>query len=149
MSKIELKGTLDHYGYGYSANVDGKTLEIWYAAPREGGVVYRGLFKGLETPYIKDIKKSNPMLYNSIWDYFKNYEEEDNPPRYSKMIMFRMRTILEVDENDTSKDGIINEMEPRDVFDMILKSHHPDTRRYVLIKTLIREIFGVDLEARL
>ena len=59
--------------YGYSAHIDDVgNLVISYHAPREGGVLWHGLYKGEKgTPYMDEIKKDNPKLYKRIVEYFE------------------------------------------------------------------------------
>lgn len=60
------------YDYGFYAWPENRdTLVIGEERGREGGELYRGKFKGDNTPYMKDIKDENPELYVSIVGYFK------------------------------------------------------------------------------
>ena len=60
----------DDYGY-YSWCENGEIL-IGYHAPREGGTLYQGEWRGEETPYLNDIKRENPKMYNSIIKFFED-----------------------------------------------------------------------------
>lgn len=59
------------YGCGYYAYVDdnGK-LVIGEERGREGGQLYCGEYKGINTPYMNKIKKESIELYNSIASFF-------------------------------------------------------------------------------
>jgi hypothetical protein len=56
--------------YGYDAYFEDNKLVIEYWAPREGGVLYQGEWRGEDTPYLNDIKQENPRMYNSIMKFF-------------------------------------------------------------------------------
>lgn len=61
-----------NFDFGYYAWIENKdTLVYGEERGREGGILYRGKFKGDTTPYMKDLKRENPKLYNSIVNYFK------------------------------------------------------------------------------
>jgi hypothetical protein len=45
-------------------------LTIGEERGREGGILYRGEYKGENTPYMNNIKEESPALYNSIVQYF-------------------------------------------------------------------------------
>lgn len=59
------------YGYGYYAYADNDgNLVIGEERGREGGELYRGEYKGINTPYMNNIKKESIKLYNSIASFF-------------------------------------------------------------------------------
>ena len=59
-----------HFDYGYYAFVDRNgDFVIGEERGREGGELYRGVYKGENTPWMNDIKKENIKLYNSIVSY--------------------------------------------------------------------------------
>ena len=66
---------------------------------------------------------------------------------YSDNIMEALRQRLGLEENDTSKDDLIMEMEPEDVLDMYLcwEGIIGWTGRIIEI---VEEVYRVDLEAR-
>ena len=67
----EFKGSWSGiYGYGYYAYIKDGLLTIGEERGREGGNLYTGEYNGEDTPYLKDIKKENIELYNSITEYF-------------------------------------------------------------------------------
>ncbi len=67
------------YGYGYYAYVDDNSkLVIGEERGREGGELYRGEYKGENTPWLNEVKKENVRLYNSIVKYFKEHKQNVN-----------------------------------------------------------------------
>jgi hypothetical protein len=62
------------YGCGYYAFVDSNgQFVIGEERGREGGELYRGEYKGENTPWLNDIKKENVRLYNDITKHFKEH----------------------------------------------------------------------------
>ena len=55
---------------GFYALLENGDLVIGEERGREGGVLYRGEYKGGDTPWIHEIKRENIKLYNSIIKYF-------------------------------------------------------------------------------
>jgi hypothetical protein len=65
-----------NFDFGYYAWIENKdTLVYGEERGREGGILYRGEFKGDSTPYMVNLKLENPELYNSIVSYFKERTE--------------------------------------------------------------------------
>lgn len=58
------------HGFGYWACVKNDVFVIGYEGGREGGTLYSGEYKGVDTPYMTDIKSENPKMYNSIVKYY-------------------------------------------------------------------------------
>lgn len=57
--------------YGMYAYIDNKdNLVIGENEPREGGNLYVGKYKGIHTPYIREVMKDAPNIFNEIWDYY-------------------------------------------------------------------------------
>lgn len=81
MADKYFKGSFSQlYGYGYYAFVDNNgRLVIGEERGREGGELYRGEYKGENTPWLSDIKKENVRLYNSIVKYFNEHTNEHKP----------------------------------------------------------------------
>lgn len=75
--RIAFDRTYSPYGYGWYAYFDfeNNILSIDYEAPREGGTLYKGEYKGAETPYLNEIKKEDPILYNEIIEHFDHIKE--------------------------------------------------------------------------
>ena len=61
------------YETGYYAYFKDGLLTIGYDSGREGGILYRGEYKGENTPFFGNLKAKNRILYNSIveWDGWK------------------------------------------------------------------------------
>lgn len=61
------------YETGYYAYFKDGLLTIGYESGREGGILYRGEYKGENTPFFGNLKAKNRILYNSIveWDGWK------------------------------------------------------------------------------
>jgi hypothetical protein len=57
---------------GFYALIEDGQFVIGEERGREGGVLYRGEYKGDDTPYMYNIKRENIKLYNSIVKYFSN-----------------------------------------------------------------------------
>lgn len=65
--KVKKIFTGSHFDYGYYAFVDRNgDFVVGEERGREGGELYRGVYKGKNTPWLNDIKKENTKLYNSI-----------------------------------------------------------------------------------
>lgn len=67
-----------HFDFGYYAFVDRNgQFVIGEERGREGGELYRGEYKGENTPYLYRVKNENVKLYNSIVKYFKeNFKKQ-------------------------------------------------------------------------
>lgn len=57
---------------GYDAYFEDGKITIEYWAPREGGILYQGEWRGEATPYLNEIKQDNPRLHHSIMEFFAN-----------------------------------------------------------------------------
>lgn len=61
-----------HFDFGYYAFIDTNgQFVIGDERGREGGELYRGNYKGENTPWLNSIKEENIKLYNNIVKYFK------------------------------------------------------------------------------
>lgn len=45
---------------------------------REGGILYRGKYKGEKTPWLNNVREENIWLYNNIVKYFKEHKQNVN-----------------------------------------------------------------------
>ena len=62
------------YGYGYYAYIDSNNdFVIGEERGREGGELYRGEYKGENTPWLKEIRKEDVRFYNGIVRYFNEH----------------------------------------------------------------------------
>lgn len=58
--------------FGFYAYInDDKKLVIGEERGREGGDLYIGEWKGMNTPYLQDIMKEDPILFNEILEFFR------------------------------------------------------------------------------
>lgn len=55
---------------GYYAMIENGEFVIGEERVREGGVLYRGEYNGDDTPWMREIKRENIKLYNSIVKYY-------------------------------------------------------------------------------
>lgn len=65
------------HGYGWYAYHENGKLVIGDNYPHEGGELYRGLYKGENTPYLNEIKKEEPHLYNTIVKFYTTFSNTD------------------------------------------------------------------------
>lgn len=57
--------------YGMYAYVDNNNnIVIGENNPREGGNLYVGKYNGIHTPYIREVIKNAPNIFNKIWGYY-------------------------------------------------------------------------------
>ena len=68
---------ISSYGY-YAVIYEDGTLAIGVDWPREGGILWSGLYNGENTPYLQEVKKEERHVYNQIIKYF---EEHPDAPR--------------------------------------------------------------------
>jgi hypothetical protein len=57
---------------GYYSYFENGKVVIEYHTVREGRILYRGEYKGEQTPYLSEIKKENVRMYNSIMKFFES-----------------------------------------------------------------------------
>lgn len=70
--------------YGMYAYIDNKdNIIIGESNPREGGNLFVGRYNGIRTPYIREILKNAPNIFNKIWNYY-HYERNINIADYLK-----------------------------------------------------------------
>ena len=90
-----------NFNYGFYAWMENDKLVIGDEKGREGGILYRGEYKGDDTPYLKDIKKENTTLYNSIVRYFN---EKVNDHKNAVMTdMEKLNEIFSINKEDVKK----------------------------------------------
>lgn len=68
--KIKRRDFAGFRGFGYWACIENDMFVIGYECGREGGTLYSGEYKGINTPYMIDIKGQNLKMYNSIVKYY-------------------------------------------------------------------------------
>ena len=59
-----------NFNFGWYAYVENGDFVIGEERGREGGILYRGEYKGDDTPWMNEIKRENIKLYNSIVKYY-------------------------------------------------------------------------------
>lgn len=68
---VKVDFTPDFSDYGYWAFLDNEgMLVIGEERGRDGGQLYRGPWKGENTPYLSDIKKEQPKLFSRITNFY-------------------------------------------------------------------------------
>jgi len=97
-------------------------------------------------------KLSDSDLYNEekldeaalkIVAYYDRLDKQNT--RYPENIMSTVRLYHGLDKLDTSKDEQINEYQPNEVFDIVLKYEGIEGYSYT-IKNWIKDIYGIDLD---
>jgi len=62
--------------YGFYAYIEGEEFIIGMQRSKNSEVLYRGEYKGDNTPYLDKIKENNIKLYNNIVRYFKDHTRD-------------------------------------------------------------------------
>lgn len=81
-------------------------LTIGEERNREGGILYRGAYKGKHTPWMDEIKKENSTLYASIVRYFREHENDHkNAVMCSDTMtdMEKLNEIFNINKEDVKK----------------------------------------------
>lgn len=68
--------------WGWYAYAENDVLVIGESFPHEGGDLYRGDYKGKDTPYLLKIKEDCPHIYNNIVKYFEKDINNTSPVKY-------------------------------------------------------------------
>ena len=69
---VKVDFTPNFSDYGYWAFLDNEgMLVIGEERGRYGGQLYRGPWKGEDTPYLSDIKKEQPKLFSKITNFYE------------------------------------------------------------------------------
>ena len=85
------------HGYGYYAYIDiNDDFVIGEERGREGGELYRGEYKGEDTPWLKNIKFEEVTLYNNIVRYFRECENDYKNAVMSSATMTDMEKLNEI-----------------------------------------------------
>ena len=71
-------------------------LTIGEERGREGGILYRGIYKGKCTPCMDEIKKENATLYTSIVRYFNEHVNDYKNAVMCNAIMTDMEKLNEI-----------------------------------------------------
>ena len=89
-------GSINGNEIGFYACIENNELVIGEDRWREGGVLYRGEYRGENTPYLNEIKNENVKLYNSIVKYFKEHENEYKSTVMCSPVMTDMEKLNEI-----------------------------------------------------
>ena len=108
--------------YGFWAFLDNEgMLVIGEERGRDGGQLYRGPWKGKETPYLFEIKKEQPKLYSKIVDYCekesKNFQKKMTKTVYVSYSVLKTFEVPE-DWNDREITDYLEGMAPEEYNDM-------------------------------
>ena len=68
--------------WGWYAYAENDILVIGESFPHEGGDLYRGDYKGKDTPYLLKIKEDCPRIYKNIVKYFEKDINNTPPVKY-------------------------------------------------------------------
>lgn len=68
--------------WGWYAYAEDDVLIIGENFPHEGGDLYRGDYKGKDTPYLLKIKEDCPRIYKNIVKYFEKDINSTSPVKY-------------------------------------------------------------------
>lgn len=88
-------GSRFDYGFYAWIEVDGEFV-IGDERGREGGILYRGEYKGDRTPYLNEIKRENPELYNNIAKYFNEHVNDYKNEVMCNPVMTDMEKLNEI-----------------------------------------------------
>ena len=89
--------TGSNFKYGYYAFIDSNgQFVIGEERGREGGELYRGEYKGEQTPRLCSVKKENLELYNSIIGYFTEHVNDYKNAVMSSATMTDMEKLNEI-----------------------------------------------------
>ena len=95
------------YGYGYYAYIDSNNdFVIGEERGREGGELYRGEYKGENTPWLKEIRKEDVRFYNGIVRYFnEQVNDHKNAVMCSATMtdMEKLNEIFNINKEDVKK----------------------------------------------
>ena len=111
--------------YGYWAFLDNEgMLVIGEERGRYGGQLYRGPWKGEDTPYLSDIKKEQPKLFSKITNFYEkefgNLTLEKKKTTKTVYVSYSVLKTVEVpdDWNDREIKDYLEGIAPEDYNDM-------------------------------
>lgn len=107
--------------YGFWAFLDNEgMLVIGEERGREGGLLYRGPWKGEKTPYLSEIKKEQPKLYSKITYFYKqelvNVTQEEKKTTKTVHVAYSILKTVEVpaDWDDEEINNYLEGIDPED-----------------------------------
>lgn len=92
---------------------------------RDGGQLYRGPWKGENTPYLSDIKKEQPKLFSRITNFyereFENLTLEKEKMMKTVYVSYSVLKIVDVPDNwnDREIKDYLEGIAPEDYNDMV------------------------------
>lgn len=97
IGKVKKLFSGSYFDHGFYAWIeDNGELVIGEERGREGGILYRGEYKGKSTPWMNEIKKENIKLYNNIVRYFNEHENDHKNAVMCNATMTDMEKLNEI-----------------------------------------------------
>ena len=122
---VKVDFTPNFSDYGYWAFLDNEgMLVIGEERGRYGGQLYRGPWKGEDTPYLSDIKKEQPKLFSKIMNFYEkefgNLTLEKKKTTKTVYVSYSVLKTVEVleDWNDREIKDYLEGIAPEDYNDM-------------------------------
>ena len=106
---VKVDFTPNFSDYGYWAFLDNEgMLVIGEERGRYGGQLYRGPWKGEDTPYLSDIKKEQPKLFSKITNFYEkefgNLTLEKKKTTKTVYVSYSVLKTVEVPEDWTDRE---------------------------------------------
>ena len=121
--KVDFTPNFSDYGYWAFLDNDGM-LVIGEERGYYGGQLYRGPWKGEDTPYLSDIKKEQPKLFSKITNFYEkefgNLTLEKKKTTKTVYVSYSVLKTVEVpdDWNDREIKDYLEGIAPEDYNDM-------------------------------
>ena len=122
--KVDFTPNFSDYGYWAFLDNDGM-LVIGEERGCYGGQLYRGTWKGEDTPYLSDIKKEQPKLFSKIMNFYEkefgNLTLEKKKTTKTVYVSYSVLKTVEVPEdwNDREIKDYLEGIAPEDYNDMV------------------------------
>ena len=121
--KVDFTPNFSDYGYWAFLDNDGM-LVIGEERGYYGGQLYRGSWKGEDTPYLSDIKKEQPKLFSKITNFYEkefgNLTLEKKKTTKTVYVSYSVLKTVEVPEdwNDREIKDYLEDIAPEGYNDM-------------------------------
>ena len=121
--KVDFTPNFSNYGYWAFLDNDGM-LVIGEERGYYGGQLYRGPWKGEDTPYLSDIKKEQPKLFSKIMNFYEkefgNLTLEKKKTTKTLYVSYSVLKVVEVpdDWNDREIKDYLEGIAPESYNDM-------------------------------
>ena len=121
--KVDFTPNFSDYGYWAFLDNDGM-LVIGEERGYYGGQLYRGPWKGEDTPYLSDIKKEQPKLFSKITNFYEkefgNLTLEKKKTTKTVYVSYSVLKTVEVPEdwNDREIKDYLEDIAPENYNDM-------------------------------